>query len=228
MKYVSLILLIMLVGCEKDPLAPSSTVGTGTIPVILTGDVTNITGINATGSAFIVSPGASAISSSGICWSNSNSMPTVLNSKITTSVGTGLLSGSLTGLFSNTLYYVRAYAINSQGVGYGTVKTFGTNNIVLPSITTITATNIARMTATCAGNVSSAGNGTISSYGICWATTSSPTIANSKMETTGTVSGAFTMGLSSLTPNTTYYYRAYTVNQAGISYGAVLSFKTLI
>jgi hypothetical protein len=45
--------------------------------------------------------------------------------------------------------------------------------------------------------------------GVCWSTTSNPTIADSKT-TDGTGIGSFTSSLTGLTANTIYYYRAYT------------------
>jgi len=42
--------------------------------------------------------------------------------------GTGTISTTTTGLSTNTTYYYRAYAANSGGTGYGTIKSFTTGN----------------------------------------------------------------------------------------------------
>jgi hypothetical protein len=39
--------------------------------------------------------------------------------------------------------------------------------------------------------------------------------------------GPFTVNATSLTPNTTYFFRAYAINNAGTSYSPLASFKTL-
>jgi uncharacterized protein (TIGR02145 family) len=43
----------------------------------------------------------------------------------------------------------------------------------------------------------------------------------------GSTSGSFTMPLDALSPYTTYYYRAYARNSAGIGFGDEFTFKTL-
>jgi photosystem II stability/assembly factor-like uncharacterized protein len=55
---------------------------------------------------------------------------------------------------------------------------------------------------------------------VCWNTTGSPTISDSKT-TDGTGTGAFTSSVTGLTKGVTYYYRAYATNAYGTSYGKV-------
>ena len=70
----------------------------------------------------ILSNGGSAITTSGVCWS-SNANPTTTDSKTTD--GTALsFASNLTGLIAGTVYYVRAYATNSEGTAYGTGISF--------------------------------------------------------------------------------------------------------
>ncbi len=96
----------------------------------------------------------------------------------------------------------------------------------LPSISTTIATNITQTSSTIRGNVSNDGNATIIIRGFCFATTENPTLANNKTTETGTT-GSYTSDLSSLTPNTLYYVRAYVTNSVGTSYGNQISFTTL-
>jgi len=62
-----------------------------------------------------------------VCWSTTT-MPTIaLSTKISNGTGTDGFISSLTGLTSNTKYYVRAYATNSTGVtSYGAEVSFTT------------------------------------------------------------------------------------------------------
>jgi uncharacterized protein (TIGR02145 family) len=95
------------------------------IPSVTTGDVTNITTTTASCSGNVTSDGGSSVTARGICWSTSQN-PTTSNSKTTNGTGLGTYTSNITGLSSNTTYYVRAYATNSQGTAYGEQRTFKT------------------------------------------------------------------------------------------------------
>ena len=73
----------------------------------------------------VTSDGGATVTERGICWGTSTN-PTTSNSKTVVSGTTGSYSASLTGLKSNTTYYVRAYAINSEGTAYGANESFTT------------------------------------------------------------------------------------------------------
>jgi uncharacterized protein (TIGR02145 family) len=94
-----------------------------------------------------------------------------------------------------------------------------------PTLTTNAATAITEKTATSGGNITNDGGGSVTARGVCWATTTNPTISNSKT-TNGTGLGAFTSNLTGLTGSTTYYVRAYATNGAGTAYGSEISFTT--
>ena len=95
----------------------------------------------------------------------------------------------------------------------------------MPTVTTNTVTNIKATTATCGGNVTSDGGGTITARGVCWSTSPNPTIDDNKT-TDGSGIGSFTSSLSNLASQTTYYVRAYATNEAGTAYGEQKSFTT--
>jgi len=89
-------------------------------PKVTTGSATNISKSTSTVSGEVNSVGSIAASSYGHCWSI-NPMPTVTDAitNLGTTNSTGIFSSNLTGLLSNTTYYVRAYATNSHGTSYG-------------------------------------------------------------------------------------------------------------
>jgi hypothetical protein len=99
------------------------------------------------------------------------------------------------------------------------------NNIIMPVVTTGVISNIASYTATGGGEVISDGGGTVT-RGVCWNTTGTPTIADSKT-TDGTGTGTFTSSMTGLTAGTPYYVRAYATNALGTSYGTEETFSTL-
>jgi uncharacterized protein (TIGR02145 family) len=103
------------------------------------------------------------------------------------------------------------------------VRCLQDNNLL--SVSTGTVTNITTTTASCSGNVTSDGGSSVTARGVCWSTSQNPTIANSKT-TDGTGLGTYTSNITGLSPNTTYYVRAYATNAEGTAYGNQQSFKT--
>ena len=199
-----------------------------TVPVLTTTAITNLTHNAATSGGTITANGGDPITASGICWSKTNNTPTLTDSKTSGTTATGSFSADMTGLEANTTYYVRAYATNTVGTGYGNVITFTTAvNITLPELTTAAITNLAYNTATSGGNITSDGGGGITASGICWSKTNPPTVDDTKTIGTAT-SGSFTAVMNNLDDNTTYYVRAYATNSAGTAYGNVVTFTTPI
>ena len=94
-----------------------------------------------------------------------------------------------------------------------------------PVLTTTAVTAISYTTATSGGNVTNEGGAPIVSRGVCWNTSSNPTIANSMTLESGGL-GAFTSNITQLTPNILYYVRAYALSIAGTGYGDQVSFTT--
>ncbi len=92
-----------------------------------------------------------------------------------------------------------------------------------PGITTAAISAVGSATATCGGTVTSEGGFSVTAKGVCWGTSSNPTIADSKT-TNGTGTGAFVSSITGLTVGTTYYARAYATSSYGTSYGTQLSF----
>ena len=196
-----------------------------TPPVLTTSAVSGITKITAASGGTITNDGGLTITSRGVCWST-GANPTILNSKTTDGTGAGGFISNLTGLSAGTTYYLRAYATNSNGTGYGSVVLFTTLPLTPPVLTTTDISAISYVTATGGGNITSDGSLTVTARGVCWSTGPTPTIADSKT-TDGTGAGSFTSNLIGLTPNTTYYLRAYATNSDGTGYGSTVSFTTL-
>jgi len=194
------------------------------LPVLTTSMVSGITATTATCGGNITSDGGFAITARGVCWSISPN-PTITDAHTTDGTGTGVFISNLTGLNPNTTYYVRAYATNSVGTSYGNEQIFTTQD-GLPILTTNTVSSITETTATCGGNIASDGGFAITARGVCWSISSNPTIADAHT-TDGTGTGVFISNLTGLSPNTTYYVRAYATNSVGTSYGEQYSFTTL-
>jgi uncharacterized protein (TIGR02145 family) len=95
------------------------------LPAVSTKVVSPITADFASSGGSVTSDGGAVVTSHGVCWSTSQN-PTTANFKTTDGPGTGVFTSSLTGLTANTTYYLRAYAVNIVGTGYGNVITFTT------------------------------------------------------------------------------------------------------
>jgi hypothetical protein len=73
----------------------------------------------------IISDGGASILSRGVCWSI-DPEPTVIDSVTIDGKGPGTYVSSVTLLLANKSYYLRAYATNSTGTGYGSQILFST------------------------------------------------------------------------------------------------------
>ena len=196
-----------------------------TAPTVTTTQITNIQQTTAIGGGNVTNSGGSTVSERGICWSTSHN-PTTSGSHASGGTGTGSFTVSITGLTTNTTYYVRAYATNSAGTAYGNEVSFTTyHDPALPTVTTSQVTNITQTSATGGGNVTSSGNSTVTERGICWSTSHNP-MTNDSHLSSGNGTGSFSVNMTGLTVHTTYYVRAYAINDAGTVYGNEISFFT--
>jgi uncharacterized protein (TIGR02145 family) len=115
---------VMSTGCDKnDKQAPPPTA-----PIVTTAALTNISFNAATGGGSIVSDGGATVTASGIVWSKTNATPTLADSVVAGTTATGTFTSDITGLEENSSYYIRAFATNSVGTGYGNVVTLNTTN----------------------------------------------------------------------------------------------------
>lgn len=202
---------------STQPVYPAS-------PEVLTTTASNITLNTATSGGFVVETGGVNISARGVCWSSSAN-PTIHSHKTTQSGQSGKFTSQLTGLEPGVTYHYRAYATNQYGTGYGEDQTFTTQDAGLPAVATTSPTQITHDTAVSGGNVVNVGSGALTARGICWSTSSNPTINDSKTIETGQT-GEFTSQMTWLDPGQTYYVRAYATNQYGTSYGDGFKFTT--
>lgn len=94
-------------------------------PTLTTNTVSAVSATTATAGGNITNDGGAPITARGVCWSTSPD-PTIANSKTMDGIGSGNFTSNITGLEVNKTYYVRAYATNSKGTGYGNEVSFKT------------------------------------------------------------------------------------------------------
>lgn len=204
-------------GVQRNFITPVAT------PALTTATVNNITCTSASCGGNISFEGISPVTARGVCWSSSQN-PTINDSLTVDSSGLGGFSSLITGIQPNTHYYVRAYATNSAGTAYGTQRHFSTP-AATPSISTIGITRISFTSVTCGGNVSFEGISAVTARGVCWSTSTNPTINdNHTIDSSG--QGSFTSHITGLQPIIHYYVRAYATNSAGTVYGNEIEFNT--
>jgi uncharacterized protein (TIGR02145 family) len=101
------------------------------IPKISTSPITYINKTSFTTGSSLISSGGSSVTSRGICYSSTNTLPTIADTKTTDSTSSSSVVNNLTGLSEDTIYYVVAYAINSFGVAYGQVFSIRTLKTII-------------------------------------------------------------------------------------------------
>ena len=197
---------------------------------VTTGEVTDITSNSATASGTVTTEGGTVITATGVCWNTDpDTDPTIDGDHSDEGALTGEFTSALANLQRNTTYYVRAYATDGEGdTMYGEVVAF-TTLAELPAVTTAEVADIAITTATAGGEVTDDGGTEVTGCGVCWGTDPNTELtvegAHVAAATPGT--GAFTVALTGLTQNTTYYVCAYVTNSVGTVYGETVSFTTL-
>jgi len=102
-----------------------------TAPTVTTQAVTDVATTTATGNGNVTADGGETVTERGVCWSTTTA-PTTADSTATSAGTTGAFTSAITGLSGSTLYYVRAYASNSEGTSYGSEVTFTTTEVTVP------------------------------------------------------------------------------------------------
>ncbi len=207
--------LFLVYSCKKKP----------TLPVVTTTEISEISYTTASSGGTITDDGGTSIFSQGICWNTSPEPDNTVYFKPGTGKG-GTFKSTFSGLKPDTKYYVRAYATNSAGAGYGEDISFSTLKPALPDLTTIEVMSITQTGALSGGTITNENGSPVTERGICWSVLEHPTTFLNAKTNCGTGNGLFTSSISGLAVGTKYYVRSYAVNSVGTSYGNEISFTT--
>ncbi|MDN5283868.1 MAG: hypothetical protein JWR38_142 [Mucilaginibacter sp.] len=129
-----LVTILTITGCSKSSSTP------GTVPVLTTTDVTiDAAATSAHSGGLITETLTSSVTAYGVCWSKSNQSPSIADSKSTDTVNQLGFTSKITGLSPKTTYYLRAFATNSTGTGYGNMIQFTTSADLSTAAGTVTS-----------------------------------------------------------------------------------------
>jgi len=119
-----LLFLAFLSSCQKEVKSA--------LPTVVTDSVTNVLSNAATIYGKVTGDGSSSITARGVCWKTSLN-PTITDNKTLDGTASGVYTSNISGLTSNTIYYVKAYTTNSVGTSYGAEISFTTQieNVVI-------------------------------------------------------------------------------------------------
>lgn len=194
------------------------------VPVLTTADITNITGTTATCGGTINDEGSGTIIERGVCWSTNNT-PTIADNKTANGAGAGSFISNISGLSGATTYFVKAYARNEVGTGYGMAMSFTT----LGQKPTVNANSVSNITANSAmldGTINANFLSTVVTFEYGTSTSYGQSITATQSPVTGNINTNVNVIISGLTARTTFHFRIKAVNSLGITYSENITFST--
>lgn len=199
-----------------------------TVPVVSAITPLDSTVVSVLVQASVVDAGKSALTDIGFCWSTETDRPTTshFSQSVKDQLGNETFSWDITNLDADATYYIRAYAVNSQGTGYGDTKVFTTTSSA-PVVGEVTVTDMQFTSAIAGAKIVSHGGLDITQKGFYYsASNENPGIGDTQVIATNVETDSITATIEGLASHTTYYIRAYATNNKGTSVGEVTTFTT--
>ena len=196
------------------------------VPSVSTLGTVEVTSTSAELSGEVSDDNGAEITERGFVWLQGTGTPTTDSFKLKVGGEVGEYSTTLGGLDPNQKYSFRAYAINSKGTAYGDVMVF-TTVAGLPALSAMKVTGVTASSATFTCNVTSHSGETASEVGFYYSTDPKVDVTTAQKVSDTYTSDAFTLTAKNLSPEQTYYVKAYAKNSVGEAYSSVVSFETI-
>lgn len=155
----------------------------------------------------------------GICFSKTNTNPTILDSKNEINSNLSAYTINLNDLTKGETYYCKSFIkFNENKIVYSQVTEIAIEKIRIKTLGSTLNNNI----ATLIGSIEQIGLENINDHGFCWSTsTSNPSYNDNKIQIGPTSTLGNFYGDINLSPNTTYYFRSFAVVGNEIIYGEI-------
>jgi hypothetical protein len=227
LSYISIsISFIFIFGCKPDEINIETTVPL--CEIIKSGSYYQLPTFKFTDSFLycegieLVADGGENVTSKGICWSNDGT-PTINDGK-----QIGSENFKIFGLKGGTTYYISAFATNKNGTGYSKPYEITTaeynEDLHLENEYNITSTSIELYFHNYSSNQFDY-TSDFQNLGVCWNTIGSPTISD-KTKLFSLTENYFTFTITSLKPNTDYYFRMFYKSTKGVTYSNMVVAST--
>lgn len=197
------------------------------VPVVTTTEISNISRTTAKTGGEVTNEGSGTVLSRGVCWST-NTTPTIDDNLTNDGSGAGGYISDITDLYGGTTYYVRAYATNEAGTGYGMALAFKTLGNP-PSAPTFNGIGVVDRQLTSVYLVASI-NANYMATTIVFEYGLSISYGISKTSTTILELGEFesvSLKIDGLLPGTLYHFRVKATNKLGTTLSSDATFTTL-
>lgn len=175
--------------------------------------------------AEITHEGDSPVIARGFCWKE-NELPTIEDDTLKSETESSVFTGTIVNLKPSTVYHLRAYATNIYGTSYSNDTVFNTKS-ESPTVAISEPAILDSGTVVLHGEVMDEGAGSVTKYGFCWSDETNKPDTLGTYKVLGSGKGILKFELGELSGNTTYYVRAFALNDANkIQYSEVKIFKT--
>lgn len=233
MKKIVLMIMtvLLLVGCtKKADLNPVVTPAVATkYPINVTATSAELIGDSPDGGGNIVSRGFLWMYKTEMVSGADGSVNLSLADSLIIKQGTKAESDAkgdfvteISGLNSDTVLLVKAYASNEKGITYGKTVSFRTSKMVPPTvIISQDFENYGDSAALASAEVTAVGGEKVTERGLIWGPDENPALNSNKM-VLGSGQGKFSFKIPDLELFATYYVHAYAVSALGTSYSEPL------
>lgn len=126
-------------------------------------------------------------------------------------------------LLASTQYYIRAYAVNAEGVLYGDVVSFVTSEPSEPVIRVYPVTELSETSAKILVEIVSSGGLEVQKIGVCLSRLPGVCVSDTVVFA-GHPGALIYIGLSGLQTDREYFYKGFILTKAGVVYSEEMKF----